>query len=118
MAKKGKQLDPYDTIFDFIFGAYKSPKQFIQRGRSVMLPPISGGVAAGLAQIAAAPTMYPIQRAMTDINVEMDSITNITVQPLKDMKVRVGPGSLSSLIGNPRGFIAKAWLIILSLLAV
>ena len=54
---KNKQQDPYDTVFDVLFGSYKSPRQNIIPGRGITLPGASSTFAQSMAEFAMAPAL-------------------------------------------------------------
>lgn len=108
MAKKRQQQTPYDTVFDFIFGTYKPPKDRRKPGLPVTMPPM-GLVGDIVGQIAMTPYMYPTNQFMGDLDREIDSLAMKKFHPVAGVDVKVGPSSLAKMIGNPRGFINKAF---------
>lgn len=112
MPKPQQPQTPYDTLFAIIFGQQKPSRSRSKPGPGVSMPPMTG-VGEVLGQVATAPWMYPTDQVLTDIDKELDKSFQAKVKVLEagdsSAEINVGVGGIFKLIGNPRGFIDKAF---------
>jgi hypothetical protein len=108
MPKQRRQQNPYDTVFDFIFGSYKPKPDRRKPGPPITMPPMDA-TGALLAQMAMAPYMFPTNQFLGDMDREIDNLGMAPIQISNQVKLKVGPSSIGKMIGNPRGFINKAF---------
>ncbi len=110
---KKRQTTPYDTVFDFIFGKYKPPKDKRKPGPPVTMPPM-GLMGDLMGQMAMSPIMFPTNQFIGDMDREIDSLLQKKWKISESargggVEIKMGPSSFFKLLNNPKGYIDKAY---------
>ncbi|MDD3661629.1 MAG: hypothetical protein PHG63_01050 [Candidatus Dojkabacteria bacterium] len=108
---RGKQPDPYDTLYLFLLGEKRPPKTKFRPTRGLSMPTV-GGLADAYAQMIAGPGMFPVTRFMQDIGGEVDNLhpsLQKKTEPLSRMELKVTPNNLAWWITDPRKMIGGAF---------